>query len=407
MDFTVRPATQDEIPTMDRAMALAFGGDPRPEDLPHHEALLELDRTRCVFDGDKMVGTLGAYSLEFAVPGATVPAAGTSYVTVRPTHRRRGLLRSMMRAHFEDVRERGEPLAALWASESSIYSRFGYGPAADLLQIEVERAHGAFNSPPGGRGQCRLLEPDEPGKILPEIYEASWRERPGHFARSRAWWDHKRLFDPKHDREGGSAYRHVIYEEGGRPRGYLQYRIRSKWDRSGLSRSQLRVVELQGIDATARAMLWRHALDVDLNDTLIAWNQPADCELPWLLKDRRRALCSTRDALWVRLVDIPGALSHRRYAREGRVVLGVRDPALPSNSGTYRLEAGPEKATCEPTREEPEIQLEVSDLGAIYLGGQRLRALARAGRVEGSPSALELADQMFAWDPAPWCPEIF
>ena len=406
MDFSIRPIRQDELPALDRALGWGFGGDPVPEEPNRFDAAF-LERCRCVFDGKEMVGTCGAFGLDLAVPGGTLATAGTTIVTVRASHRRRGLLRAMMQEHLRDVEERGEPLAALWASESSIYARFGYGPAADLWHFEVERAHADFARPSEAAGRCRQVELPEAEKILPEVYEQLWRDRPGHFARSASWWEHRHLHDPQRGRGGASAYRYVIYEEAGRPRGYVQYRIKSNYDAAGLPRDALRVMHLEGLDAAARGALWRYVFEVDLVEKVLAWNQPADCELPWLLADRRRAVSSPRDALWVRLHDIPAALAGRRYAAEGRVVFGVRDAFWPGNSGSYALEAGPDGAACRRTSEHPEIQLDACDLGSVYLGGHRLRTLARAGRAEGSKSALERADAMLGWDPAPWCPEIF
>jgi predicted acetyltransferase len=407
MTWTIRPATRDEVPLVERALSRAFGGDPSPDDGPHFEAMLELDRTRCAFEGDELIGTLGVLTLELAVPGASVGTAGTTMITVRPTHRRRGLLRTLMREHLQEIRERGEPLAALWASESSIYSRFGYGPAADLCEFEVECAHSRFAAPVDAPGRCRTVEPDEAAKLLPEVYESVWRGRPGAFARSSAWWEHRCLRDPPGQRGGATGYRFAVYEEGERPRGYVQYRIRARSRPSGLPDSDLRVVELFGADPAARAALWRFALDVDLNRRLHAWNQPADCELPWLLADRRRAVCSLRDSLWVRVLDVPAALAARSYASQGSLVLEVHDSFEPASGGRFRLEVGPDGATCETTSATAEIALDASDLGAAYLGGRSLRALARAGRVQGSAEALAQADRMFAWDPAAWCPEVF
>lgn len=407
MSLSIRPVDRDELPALERALGWGFGGDPVPEESERFASMLELDRTRCVFDDAELVGTSGAFSLDLAVPGGTIPTGGTTIITVRATHRRRGLLRAMMREHLHDVQERGEPLAALWASESSIYARFGYGPAADIWRFGVERAHAAFARPFEGAGRCRLVERPEAEKILPDVYQALWRERPGHFARSAAWWENRHLYDPERYRDGASAYRYAIYEEAGEPRGYAQYRIKSDYDAAALPSGSLRVVHLEGLDPTAREALWRHAFDVDLISKVETWNQPADCELPWLLADRRRAVGRTRDGLWVRLLDIPAALEGRRYAAEGRVVFDVRDPSWPENDGCYELEAGPDGASCRRTTAEPEIRLDVCDLGAVYLGGHRLRTLARARRVDGAAAALARADAMLCWDPAPWCPEIF
>lgn len=407
MELPIRPITADEIPAMQQAMGYGFGFDPLPEQNANLAEIVELDRTRCAFDGPTMVGTSGAFSLDLAVPGGSLPTGGTTFVSVRATHRRRGLLRAMLSAHLQDVRERGEPLAALWASESSIYGRFGYGSAAYLCSMEIERAHGAFSRPVDARGQLRLLGTDDARKLLPQVYEQVWRERPGHFARSPGWWEHRRTRDPSWDRQGASAYRYVLYEEDGAPRGYLQYRIKNQWHDSGLPRNALWVIELQGVDAAARSALWRYALDVDLVERVYAWNQPVDESLPWLLADPRRLTRATRDSLWVRVADVREALAGRAYATAGRLVLEVRDELCPWNQGSWELEGGPDGAKCGGCSEAGGVRIDAADLGALYLGGNRFQALARAGRVAGSPEALRRADAMFNWDPLPWCPEIF
>ena len=407
MEFEIRAATRDEIADMQTTMGIGFGFDPVVEYYPHFLAYVPLDRTRCVFEGDTLVATSGAFSLELAVPGRTVPTGGTTLVAVRSTHRRRGFLTAMMRAHFEDVRERGEPLAGLWASESSIYGRFGYGPAAYGASLEIARPHAVFAEPLEVSGRFRLLDEDEASALLPPIYEQIWRERPGHFARNEVWWEHRHLYDPEWDRGGASRYRFALYEDDGQGRGYVKYRVKRGEERLGIPAQELRVIELQGVDAAARAALWSYVLNVDLVATVSAWNQPVDEDLPWLLADRRRLATSLSDSLWIRPVDVAGALESRAYAQEGRLVLGVRDSFCPWNNAAFELEGGPRGAKCRTTSSEPEIRLGVAELGALYLGGNRFQALARAGRIEGSPEALRRADTLFTWDPAPWCPEIF
>lgn len=388
-------------------MGYGFGFDPPGEPDPGFRETLEPERTRCVFDGSALVATSGAYTLDLCVPGASLMTGGTTIVTVRTSHRRRGLLRMMMRSHIDEVHERGEPLAALWASESVIYGRFGYGLAAYMCQTDIDVPHAAFAAPVEANGSFRLLEPEEAQAELPGVYDRIWRERPGHFARSASWWKWRRTHDPRWDREGRSAFRYALYQEDGDARGYLQYRVKPGADPTGAPAGTLHVTELQGVDAHAREILWRYALDVDLIAKVSAWNMPPDDGLLWLLRDPRRALRTIKDSLWVRLVDLPRALEGRRYASHGSVVLGVEDEFCPWNQGTFELEGGPDGAKCVASSAEPEIRLRTTDLGALYLGGNRFQTLARAGRLKGTPEALRRADAMFTWDVAPWCPEIF
>jgi len=405
MARTIRPLAGEELPLLQKELGRAFGHEPTQESVRLMAGTAELERTRCLVEDGELVGTCGAYSLELTVPGATLPAAGTTWITVRPTHRRRGCLRAMLSEHFRDVRARGEPLAALWASESGIYGRFGYGPAAWTCPLEIERPHAAFRELPDEPGRLRLVEVDEARRLLPPVYAAAARERPGSFARGDAWWD-RRLADPPWEREGATAHRFAVLERGGEPRGYLHHRVRGRWS-DGHARSELQVLELQALDPSARAALWRFALDVDLVERVHAWNQPVDDPLPWLLADPRRLRRAPRDGLWVRLVDLPRALAGRVYPDAGRLVLRVRDAFCPDNQGTWELEAGPEGGRCRPSSAEPDLELGAEELGALYLGGHRASELARAGRVAGAPEALARADRLLAWSPQPWCPELF
>ena len=390
-----------------RAMSLGFGFDPDPRRLENWGGVNEPGRSRCAFDGGAIVGTLGAYSLDFAVPGATLATGGTTQVSVRATHRRRGILRAMLQAHLDDVRERGEPLAALWASEAGIYGRFGYGCASELARIEVERARAAFARPARPEGRCRLLENEAAQAELPALYETLWRARPGSFARSEAWWRDRHLADPSALRGGASALRRAVYERDGAARGFIQYRMKMHSDEHGLPRGELIIAELHGADPEARTALWRLALDVDLIDRISWWNAPLDDPLAFLLADPRRAMRRVRDGLWVRIVDVPRALAGRRYAREGQLTLQVSDPLLPGNSGTWALEGGPQGAKCIRAAGSADLQLDIESLGALYLGGMRPSTLAHTGRIRGEREALARADAMFAWSPLPWCPEIF
>lgn len=406
MAYEIRAATEEEIPDLLEAMAIGFNGDvEHPPDVFAPTA--EMERSRCAFDGSKMIGTSGAYSLDLTVPGGAVPTGGTTWVTVHPTYRRQGLLRSMMRAHLGEVRERGEPLAALWASESSIYRRFGYGPAGVQNHFVIDTAFAEFAQPVAGTGAIRVASAEEAGEILPALYEKARKERPGHFGRSRAWWESRRLYDPPRERRGMSPLRYALYERDGEVLGYAQYRTKPSWDDRGTPRSTLWVVEMDVLEPDASAALWRFLLDTDLIATVDAWNVPADETLPWLLRDQRRIAWSRRDSIWLRLLDVSRALEARRYALEDRLVFGVQDSFCESNQGAYELEGGLDGASCRTSGKTPDITLDVSDLASVYLGDNSLRGLARAGRVAGAPSALARADAMFSWSPVPWCPEIF
>ncbi len=402
----IRPIRADEYAEYSRVLTRVFRGiGPDPVEVERSRPMVEIDRTRCAFEDGQLVGTSNGFGFAVSVPGASLPTSGTTQVSVLPTHRRRGILRSMMRAHLDDARERGEPLAALWASESSIYTRFGYGCASYGARMRIEREHARFASPFEPAGRLRLIDRKEALQVGPPLYERGLEQRPGGFSRSRDWWEVRSAFERAPDR--GPDQQYTLYERAGEPRGYLRWRYRAKGHPLGLRASELEVIELQALDPEAHRALWRFALDVDLVEHVEAWNQPVDDPLPLWLADPRRLETSIRDGLWLRLVDAAGALAGRRYRHSGRLRFELADEFCAWNAGRYELEASERGAECKPTRAEPELRLGAAELGAVYLGGNRLQTLARAGRVEGQPEALRQADALFAWDPLPWCPEIF
>jgi len=406
VSIALRPIAPDEFEAFARANATGFSADVNLEGLEQTRDYFEFDRSLVALEGEEMAGTTAIFSFDLTVPGGALPTAGVTWVSVKPTHRRRGVLSQMMRRQLSDVRERGEPIAALWASESVIYGRFGYGLAADAVSLTIDRAHAALAQQEASCGRCRFVTRDEALAAWPAVYGRVLREHPGMYSRSQAWWQKKSLRE--HDRAppGLSPRFCVQYEEDGEVQGYASYRVRGD-SRDGVPNGTLYVRELMAASDAAYAALWRFLFGVDLVAIIEANLRRVDEPLRWMLADPRRLSRRPSDSLWVRLVDVPAALAGRRYAAEGRVVFDVRDGVCSWNAGRYELEAGPEGAVCHPTTDDAGITLDVADLGAVYLGGARLQTLRRAGRVEGDDTALRLADAMFAWEPLPWCPEVF
>lgn len=392
-DVTLRVADPTELDAVRAQLGLVFGFDPHPDDGPAFRDWLEWDRTIVADTGDGLVGTASTNSYRMAVPGGEVGAGGLTIVTVAPTHRRRGLLTAMMRRHLEDVRDRGEEVAILLASESSIYGRFGFGVGVETGRWELARAHGAFRPDvPSPLGSFRLLDPAAANAIVRRLWGEATAGTPGAVhPRDRDFAD--MVNDPAHHRDGATANRYLVYERDGEPQGYARYRQKEVWT-GFVSDSKLIVREVQARDGEAYAALWRFLLDIDLIFTIDAYPQPVPAPLRLLLRDPRRLVETAHDGLWVRLVDVPGALAARRYAVSGTVVLEVRDDFFGSG-GRFRLEGGPDGASCRPTKDAADVAIGVEHLGSVYPGGRSLGALAWLGFVTGDPAAVALADRMF------------
>jgi predicted acetyltransferase len=405
MAYEIRPLEEDEFTQLPSVFGTAFGFQPSENDIASWRATTEMDRTLAVFDGDHVVGTAGAHSFELTVPGGLqVAAAGVTAVSVRTTHKRRGILTSMMERQLTDVAKRGEPLAILLASESVIYGRFGYGLASSHNAIEIDPQHGEFASPVNDTGRFRQVDKDAAAKVLPGVFDASRKRNPGDVDRSAPWWE-SYFKDPEHDRHGASGLFFVVHESAkGKADGYLAYRVKNEW-RHGLPGNEIRIDDLVADDSTVYAATWRYLLDIDLAGSVSAWGRPVDEPVRWLLADPRRLRTTVSgDFLWTRVVDVPAALSGRRYTVDGEIVLDVTDPFLGFATGRFALSGGAKSASCAPTKKKADLALSVADLGALYLGGHAASVLAKAGRIEEkTKGALARADAMFVTHPAPFC----
>jgi predicted acetyltransferase len=405
MDLSLRPVTEAELSAFLETEHTAFGERMTPEHVEAYCDLIEPDRTLAAFDSDQIVGTAAAYTFELTVPGPVqLPAAGVTAVGVLPTHRRKGVLTRLMARQLDDVHERGEPLAVLTASESGIYGRFGYGPAAFLAMVEIDRVHTRLAHPPTIPGRLLMVDPETAGKLLPACHDAHRRRRVGAVGRPAAWWKMV-LRDPEFLRSGSDKRFITVHERApGEADGYITYRVERRWDQATV----LQVEELCAEDDEVRASLWQYAFGVDLVARIKAVC-PVDEPIAWRLADPRRLdTVRVSDGLWVRVLDVPAALTGRRYAGTGRLVLELHDAFRPRCAGTYELRVGEDGTDCRPVNAEPDLVLGASELGAVYLGGVRFSTLARAGRVaERTPGALRRADRLFAVDVAPWCDTDF
>jgi predicted acetyltransferase len=405
MSIEVRPVENlDEFQQAFMAIGQYFGSEPTSDRMEAFAKNLPFERMHAAFEDGLIVGGAGGFPFGMSVPGGgRLPCAGTTVVGVAPTHRRRGVLRSMMRAHLDDAHERGEPLAALWASEDTIYGRFGYGAASYAGDVKVKRERVAFAQEIERRGTVRIVDVDEARRTFPALWDALARERPGVFSRSQTWWDQRVLDDPVDRRNGAGPKRFVVLELDGDPAGYAIYRHQMSWE-DGSSAGKVLVTEAVATTAQANAELWRYLLDIDWVATIEAHLLPPDHPLFFLLAEPRRMGYRMGDGLWLRLLDVGTALSGRTYARGDAIVFDVVDEFCPWNAGTWRLADGEAERVDTP----PDIRLDVRELGSAYMGGIGFRQLAQGGRVtELTEDALDRADGVFHHGLDTWCPEIF
>jgi predicted acetyltransferase len=362
-----------------------------------------------VHDGDDVVGHAGFFRFQMTVPGGRTPAHGITEVVVLPTHRRRGILTSLMRRQLDDLHAEGAMVAPLWASESAIYGRFGYGQASRLARSTVPRSYQSLRTVPDVENvRLEVREMTAAQDVCRGVYERAVPLRPGMIERSKtlhAW--------VTRDEYGGpglaSRVRTLLAFDAatGSPRGYAWFNVKSEWHSRG-PEGTTSVREFIALDPAANAALLRSLLDIDLTSETRFTSLPVDHEIFGLLVEPRRAAPVVLDQLWVRLVDVGAALTARTYATDVTARIAVRDEFCLWNDGVWLLDGGPTGAKCEKDSGNPDVVLDVRDLATIYLGDGSLGAMVRAGLVEERvPGTVGRLMRAFAHDPLPWCSFIF
>ena len=410
-ELPIRSGTPQDWTAVSNLMRSAFHGSPDAEFDAIEQRIFEPDRSLVVQDGDDVVAHAGAFSRDLTVPGALLPAAHVTMVCVAATHRRQRLLTRMMHRQLREIRDAGrEPIAVLWASEGRIYPRFGYGRAADRLGMEIDSREVAlrldWQRGVAAPGRIRAGDPAALRKDLATVYERLRLERPGWSSRDEHWWDYA-LADTEPSRQGATARRAAVHYREDGPTGYALWRAKADWDTSGPN-AEVTVNELAAEDPQTYAALWNLLLGIDLTRRVRYRFAATDEPLLYLVPEVRRLSARLGDSLWLRVVDVGAALRARRYAGPVDVVIEVEDPLLPENSGRWRLVVHEEAASCEPTTAPADLTCGIADLGAAYLGGTTLGALAAAGRIrELHPGTLAPASLAFGWHRAPASPEVF
>ena len=378
---------------------LAFAAPWTETQLEAERRVWEADRSTVATDDGQLVGHTGTFSFRMTVPGAQVPVGGVTLVGVRPTHRRRGILRDLMRAQLTEIHETGtEPLAALTASEAVIYGRFGYGLAAHHPEIVVPKVARELR-PVAGIDDVRIRYADvrETLATCAALRNRLAEERPGMFQHDDRWNEYVISENVTIDPANGSRRRCVLAERDGEVTGFAHYRTKRA------EKGYVQVDRVHAVDIASHAALWRYLLEPDLLSETRCAMLASDDPLLDLLLDPRAPSPITRDGLWVRTVDVGRALAARTYARDIDVVLDVTDGFLPWNVGKWQLSGGPDGATCEPTTREADLTVDVRELGAVYLGRPSLARLGRAGLVEEhTAGALAATSQAFSTSRLPF-----
>jgi predicted acetyltransferase len=393
MDLTIRTAIKEDLDEIVRLDGISFGAQYTEEDIADAFDRVDLSRFLLATDNDRVVGIAGDYPFSMTVPGGAVEVPGVTWVSVVPTHRRRGVLRQLMHRQLRDYAAEGAPLAILTASEGGIYRRFGYGVATTVRRTVLDRRR-ALLTVPADAGRVEVLPADQARTRLPSLHER-WRTQvPGGLSRNEAWWD--TLFNDRQSMRGGMSGKFYLVHRDG----YITYRVKEDWA-DGQPKHQCWITDYAPITEQAHADLWQLLLGMDLFGTIESHQVPVDDPLPFKLDDFRQVrTVAVNDGVWGRPIDVAATLSARTYGVEIDAVLEVTDPLF--GDGQYWLRGGPDGATCSRVSRPATVRMSIDSLGASYLGGHRLLTLASAGSVKADDRAqLTRLDRAFLTDRAP------
>ena len=397
----VRPLTEADFAAALELDSRAFGFDLTDELIDTlGRPTLRSGRNIGAYEDDRLVSLGMILSKSITLPGRVVaPVAAVTWISVSPDRGGRGLLRELMQHQLHGLHDTGgEAIAALTASESGIYGRFGYGVAVEQADAEVAiptTLHRGLAPEP-----VREQTLDEALALMREIYERVRTTRIGYLTRDDLTWF--ALFtDVQPPGRSGGKLRIAVH-----PDGYLAFRVQNDDDRRG-PRQVLQVRELCAATPAATVALWAHVLRRPLARELRYPRFGPGEVLRDLLVDPRAAVLTTRDHVWIRLVDLDRALGLRRYRHDVRAVLEVRDAFCPWNAGRWLFEVRDGVGTAVRTDAAADVTLDIAELGAAYLGGQPLSRLAAAGLVTGDVGVIEALDAAFLEPRLPYCPEGF
>ncbi|NNG96483.1 GNAT family N-acetyltransferase [Gordonia araii] len=333
--------------------------------------------------GEPLVGQAMYYRLTMSVPGGNrIDFPGLTWVSVAPTHRRRGILRELLTRLRTKWDDEGHALAALWASEGTIYERFGFGPAIFAEDVRIDERL-SLRAPAPARSQVRFATAEQFAQAAPAIYDRWADVHPGVMLRDALWWEDLFLDDRPTARPFTTGERQYLLHADG----YATYRL----DSAHMGADDLpdaHIEEVVAVTDEAHTELWRVLAALDLVATTTA-TLPVGDPLPFKVTDLRGVKVTSRyDTLWVAILDVEAALTARTYAADLDATLVV-DDRVGDAGGRYHLRIVDGVAAL--TRGDGgtgEIACDITALGSLYFGGVDARTLAAAGRLSASSPEL-------------------
>lgn len=343
------------------------------------------------------VATTNSWVTPLTLPGGgEIGMWAISVVTVAATHRRRGIARALLEGELRAAASAGVPVAGLTVSEATIYGRYGFGSAIPVTRLTVDTRRSGWGGATSS-GRLEYVDRETLAADLGTVHERARLRASGQIPGWQGRWEGYAGVSPTPDRDQARGVRYL--DDDGVLRGVLAYTV---GEASGTFRFRMDVRLLVAETVEARIALWRFALQHDLVDEVVADLRPLDDPLPWLVHDTRGVKQEVHDHGWLRILDLPTALSARRYSAPLDTVLRVED-SLGFAAGDWRLRVDDSGVA---TVEEAggaavDITLDVSALSSLYAGGVRASTLHGAGRIMADAADVEALDRALIAFPAP------
>lgn len=393
----IRTPIEDDVAELFLSDGRSFGFDYTPEMIEQTRPKMDLGRFRIAVEGKRIVGVAGSWELEMTIPGGTtLPTGGVTWVSVAVTHRRQGLLRRLMTELHDDIDRRGEPMAALGASEGTIYERFGYGISTQQRSASIDRQRTALRPQfVAAPGTVRFADHDDARQIIPVLWDRYRRTRPGEISRDSTWWDD--IFQRRSQSFGEfTKAQYLVHRDG-----YLAYRRNEDW-RDGFATNRVEVVEFVALTHEANCALWTTLLGLDLVGPIKMTDLPLDSALPYLVENQR-SIQTTRlsDCMWVKVIDPEICFGARTYGSSDRFVVEC-------DGRRFAIESGDDGVSCSKVRSKPDLVVDPTAMGPLLMGGIRPSVLAAGHKITArSAGVLRRADNFFLGDVLPYCATHF
>ncbi len=403
MTIEIRPAKSDEMDQFGLMGSYSYGGSfgDGPDNITASSNRPEW--TLCAFDGPILATAFSAFPFTMRANGKAMAYAGISGVGTRPEYRRRGLLRKIMTQSFSDMRERGQSVAGLWASQAAIYQRYGFSINNHKRRYEIDTSDIRLNESNTKALEIIRHTPSEALDTVKDLYREFIQDRMSYLHRSSALWMNNVL----EEGEDGPVYIAIAYDSEV-PKAYVAYTLRANKVKHRARSQEIKILDFSWQNLSAYRSIWQYLSLHDLVGRVTWETAPIDDPAQEIFQEPRLLHMVDEEGAWFRVIDVPSALSGRGYCADGSTTIEVVGDDLATwNNGRWKLEVVDGNAVVESTKEKPRVSIDIKSLGSLFTGMRRARELFAWGLIEGSEEAVAQVDRIFETRHAPHCPDHY